>query len=393
MKKINELQKKIKSWYSGKKDQQAPGFDFENFRYKVANDEQESEFFKAIFGGLIQALSDKEFEIDLTSVYDSTTVEKNRDKVGEEIYQQVSVFQKKFIMHLKDRMDLNLLIEYLKGYNYYSDCGAIISFYKKSIAELYFGLLVRIETILSSDLKEQIKDSILINDHTKYVFDHLGEIIQYYIESIEYAGRFYFNENNYYEKMELLRINELGEKEGVTGEKFLKIHKEVTESLQLQKDLMKDEFPEKLKETLLKLKEKFLKLEKEYIKIVENNKNNEKLIKDCYLAFRSAQFIDSSEQLFSNFIRNKTGIINWTKKKIELLFFIKTLNEITNLIGKKPIYKFLCLHFTINGKKINYNPEYSNTLRRYKELPPKKNNQEFIKNSLMILENIKWVYT
>lgn len=387
MKKINDFQKKIKNLCTKKKDIKIPGYDQENFRYGVANSKLESDLFYTIFGRLMHALSEKEFNIDLVSVYDATIVSENRNRIGEEIYQHMLSYQHEFIMNLKNKLSFDLLVEYLRYFNYYSDCDAIVSFYQKSIVEQFWGFLLRIEMIISRDKSVYIENSklSLIDDHAKYVLDNLGEITQDYLKSIEYSGRFYFSESNFYEKMQLLRVKELNQNKRFTEDEFLKIHKEETESLHFQKDQMKGEFPEALKE-------KLFDLEIKYKKIAQDSKENKKLIKESYKSLKILNLIDSSLSQFDNFIRNKKGVIHWTKNKNELLFFIHMLNQATNCVGENHIYKWMCEHFYLEGQEIEYRLGLRNDYDKYVKNPPGKNRQELISKAVGGLGDLKWNY-
>lgn len=364
---------------------QTLNFDHDNFRYKIFNADTDSDFINAIYTRVINALSEEVFQINLASLYDETMIFQNRTKISEEIYQQVLSFQNEFITNCKNKINSKLLSEYLKNFNYYLDCDAVISYYQKSITEQFFGLLIHIEIIIYGDKIENSKELKLINDHSKYVRDNLSEIIQFYIKSINYNGRFNFNEGYFYEKMQLLRISELNKKKNLTEEEFSNIHKEETESLNIQRSLMKHEFPEKLKE-------KLFNLEIVYKKIVKNSKENKKLIKKCYIELRSSKLINCSEDTFYNFIRNKNGLIDWSGQKNELLFFTKTLNDIINFKGDERIYKHMCKSFTFQGTRIKHSTSFSNTYNKYIKSPPKNNRQEFIRNSLLILDGLNWNY-
>lgn len=384
MKKMDDFQKKNKSLYSEKKGNKILNFDEENFRYKVANLDLESDFFYALHGRIIHAISMQEKAIDLLAIYDQKIVDKNRYKLGCEVYKHVFACRNKFVRKLKNKLNFESFVKYLKGYNYYSNANALISFYEGCIVEQFFCFLVRMELIISAEKEKQnLEDEGIFLKN--YLASNLDKLQDCYVDSVEFDGEFHFNESCFFEKTSILRINELSKDGDLTEMEYFDLYSKELEFLQFQKDQMKEYFPEKLKE-------KLFELETGFKKIVENNGENEKLIKDCYNALRSAKFIDSSFQLFYNFIRNKNGVINWTRNKNELLFFIQTLNRITNFVGNEPIYKFLCLHFTIDGKKIIYNPNLRNSFNKYVESPPKKNNQVFIKDALMILENIKWIY-
>ena len=352
MKKTNDFQKRIKDWCSGKKDNKILNFNEEKFRYKVANSDLESDFFYALHGRIIHAITRQEKAIDLLAIYNQTIVDNNKHKLGCEVYNHVFACRDKFVFNLKNKLNFESFVKYLKGYNYYSNVNTLISFYKGCIIEQFFGFLVRLELIISAEKEKDFveEEGKLMKNHFASVVSNLNKLLDYYVDSVEFDGEFHFNESCFFEKMSILRINELSKDRDFTEKEYFDLYSKELESLQFQKDQMKEYFPEKLKG-------KLFELETGFKKIVENNDENEKLIKDCYNALRSANFIDSSFQLFYNFIRNKNGIINWTRNKNELLFFIQTLNRITNFVGKEPIYKFLCLHFTIDGKKITKRPE------------------------------------
>ncbi|WP_320018909.1 hypothetical protein [Labilibaculum manganireducens] len=364
---------------------QTLNFDHDNFRYKIFNADTDSDFINAIYTRVINSLSEEVFQINLASLYDETMIFQNRNKISEEIYQQVLSFQNEFITNCKNKINSKLLSEYLKNFNYYLDCDAVISYYQKSITEQFFGLLIHIEMIIYRDKIENSKELKLINDYSKYVRDNLNKIIQDYIESIAYNGRFYFSTIHFYEKMKILRINELNQKEGLTEEEFLKIHKEETESLHFQKSLMKSEFPKILKENLFDLEIK-------YKKIAQNLKENTKLINQCHDSLVSLGLIKRNRNQFYNFIRNRSGRINWLKNKNELLFFVHIINETLNITEIKDIYIWMCDHFTFKGQEIKHNPNLGNEYYKYQKNPPKKNRQKLILKIVKELDNLKWNY-
>ena len=112
-------------------------------------EKKDSDFINAIYTRVINALSEEVFQINLASLYDETMIFQNRNKISEEIYQQVLSFQNEFITNCKNKINSKLLSEYLKNFNYYLDCDAVISYYQNSITEQFFGLLIHIEMIIS----------------------------------------------------------------------------------------------------------------------------------------------------------------------------------------------------------------------------------------------------
>ncbi|MCY1633910.1 hypothetical protein [Marinifilum sp. D737] len=359
-------------------------------RNEIYNTEVDSDIFFTIYGRLMNSLNVKHYNLDLNSLYTSHIIEQNLNRVDDRTIQSIYSFKNEFILKLKEKIDFDMMCEFLKNYNYFESIESILSHQKSEITEQFMGLIIRIGSLLS--YAKNTKNSITSTEtnHLASLYNYqfiiqnkIEQVIHYYIESIDYDGEFNFNEKYFFEKISILKINEIHKTKNLSRNEYERILLHEIKSLQGKKLLMNKDFPTSLNENLKSLG---LHLNK----ILKVNKRNEKLLKECHHSLKGT-VIDSSPQTFYNVIRNGNGRLNWIGHINALVYFVHILNKHTSITNNK-VYKYMCDNFTHNGKSIPYKKDYKNMYYQKKDDQNFLSKYAYFETSLKKLEMLEWEF-